>query len=91
MNALMYILNWHRAEPGRAALMVKETPGPDGQPVRDAANTLEPDPTYVPERRADDLSPDKILVYSAFPSHNELFLFKVSLMSPSLYSNLGSP
>ena len=78
MNALIEICQYHMKSPDRPPLRIVETVDPEmGKTVKDLSNRLEPNPDHQPDARVDKQSPDKIIVFSAYPFHNSGFLIPV--------------
>lgn len=67
LNAMVKLLLWHLEEDNRAPLRVSEDPQ-----THELTNELEPVPEWVPQIRPAHSSPDRIIVFVAFPSNNYL-------------------
>ena len=82
MRILIQLCQYHMASPGRPPLQIAQVVDPDTRKIiNHPNNTLIPVPGYIPDSRLDVHSPDKILVYSAYPFHNAAFLIPVCLVS----------
>lgn len=73
MNALVRILQYHMATPNAPPLHVDDSAEAQGR------NKLVPNPNIAWNDTPDVNTPDKILVYSAFPFHNDPFIKPVPL------------
>ena len=78
MKALIEILQYHMKSPDRPPLKIADIVDEvTGETIKDPDNTLVPVTDHVPDNRVDKERPDKIIVYSAYPFHNERFLIPV--------------